>query len=270
MDVIQKKNSGLHKGHRQRLKGKVKDNSLKVLNEHEILELMLMYSIPQKDTNELAHRLINKYGSLYNVFMATREELMTNNGIKDESSLYLNILGQLHLYLLGHSKNAPIKLNNIQQCMDYFHANLGIGKNECAYLVFTNDKDEFVRLEEFSNGTNFDIELDKGELGAIIAKTKAKNVILFHTHPYGPAKPSTADLLATQSLMNICYMLNVKLVDHIIVNHTETYSFRRQSLLTEMEKIASRKSTLSFNDPTLQNLIDLSNKEIPPENYYGN
>ena len=50
-----------HAGHRQRLKDKVRINGLKSLSMHEVLELLLTYTIPQKDTNALAHELIDKY-----------------------------------------------------------------------------------------------------------------------------------------------------------------------------------------------------------------
>ena len=61
MENKEKSKSKIHVGHRQRLKDKVRQNGLDVLSEHEILELLLTYSIPYKDTNELAHSLIDNF-----------------------------------------------------------------------------------------------------------------------------------------------------------------------------------------------------------------
>ena len=53
-----------HYGHRQRLKDRFLQTGFAGFDPHNILELLLFYSIPQKDTNDLAHELMNRFGSL--------------------------------------------------------------------------------------------------------------------------------------------------------------------------------------------------------------
>lgn len=81
----------LHKGHRKRVKEKFHKSGLSVFEEHEVLELILFYAVPQRDTNELAHKLIRKFGSVRNVLEAPYELLMQEDGIGESIALFLNL-----------------------------------------------------------------------------------------------------------------------------------------------------------------------------------
>ena len=70
-----------HYGHRQRLKDRFLQTGFAGFDPHNILELLLFYSIPQKDTNDLAHELMNRFGSLSGVFDASYEDLVKVKGI---------------------------------------------------------------------------------------------------------------------------------------------------------------------------------------------
>lgn len=248
MAEIQKRNGAIHKGHRQRLKGKVKDSSLKVLSVHEILELMLMYPIPYKDTNELAHKLISSYGSLKNVFYVPREDLLSFNGVGEETAFYLNLIGQLHDYLNDtKQETSQIRLANVPECIKYFRNNFDVGRREEVYMVFTDDKGYFLRLERFSQGGAFDIELDRDRIYRLFAITGVKTLIMFHTHPYGSIVPSSEDLATTQEIVQMCQLHHVKFFDHIIVNKTEFYSFHSHELIQEMNKTAEKAIKKMFD-----------------------
>lgn len=81
-----------HKGHRQRLRTRFLANSLAGFAPHEVLELLLSYCIPQSNVNPLAHRLIDRFGSLTGVLDASPEELKTVSGIGPASAEYLKLL----------------------------------------------------------------------------------------------------------------------------------------------------------------------------------
>ena len=84
-----------HKNHRSRLKTKVKNHGLECLAYHEVLELLLTYTIPRKDTNPTAHKLIEYFGSFSNVLDANYHDLLKVDGVGPESALFLNFLSQL-------------------------------------------------------------------------------------------------------------------------------------------------------------------------------
>ena len=65
----------IHSGHRQRLKDRFMQDGLSGFNEINALELLLFYCVPRRDTNDLAHRLLDHFGSFDKVIDATPEQL---------------------------------------------------------------------------------------------------------------------------------------------------------------------------------------------------
>ena len=86
---------GIHDGHRARKKAQFRQHGLDGFADHEVLELLLYYAIPRKDTNEIAHRLLQKFGSLQNVFAAPAEELAKVDGVGESAALFLTLLPQV-------------------------------------------------------------------------------------------------------------------------------------------------------------------------------
>ena len=76
----------LHKDHRKRVKQDFLRNGFDHKTpSHKILEMLLFYCISRKDTNDLAHELINRYGSLSGVLDAPVKELITFNGLTESN-----------------------------------------------------------------------------------------------------------------------------------------------------------------------------------------
>ena len=71
----------MHDGHRQRMKRRYLQSSLDSFDDLAILEFLLYYAIPRRDTNPIAHRLLDRYGSLASVLEAPREDLQKVEGI---------------------------------------------------------------------------------------------------------------------------------------------------------------------------------------------
>ena len=85
----------IHEGHRQRLKQRFADHGERVFDDHQLLELMLFYAVPQGDVNPLAHRLINHFGSFAAVLDASPEDLRQVKGVGEHTALYLSMFPQV-------------------------------------------------------------------------------------------------------------------------------------------------------------------------------
>ena len=72
---------GIHEGHRARMRTKLMESGERVFADHELLEVLLYYAIPRRDTNELAHRLLEQFGSLQGVLSASAQELACVKGV---------------------------------------------------------------------------------------------------------------------------------------------------------------------------------------------
>ena len=85
----------LHEGHRQRMRARFAVSDPASFADHEMLEMLLYYALPRRDTNELAHVLIEEFGSLTAVLEADVERLVSVTGISDGTAIFLKILGEV-------------------------------------------------------------------------------------------------------------------------------------------------------------------------------
>lgn len=84
-----------HAGHRQRLKKKAALLGLEGLEKHEALELMLFFFVPRKNTNTLSHLLLDKYGTIENIFKADLSSLLEIPGVTEKAARFLSSAGGL-------------------------------------------------------------------------------------------------------------------------------------------------------------------------------
>lgn len=215
----------IHKGHRQRLKDRVREGGLKALKEHEVLELLLTYTIPQKDTNELAHQLLKTYGNINAVINAGYKNLLKNKGIGDETALFFSVLNDFYsLYRKNADSTQQIFLRTTQDCVNYFRTHHLIGNKEAMYLVCLNNMSKYIKEIELGGNSDVEILFNIKDIAAQLMDSNIANVVMFHTHPAGNTNPSKADIIATKDVLNVCGMLKINLCDHIIFNEQGHYS----------------------------------------------
>ncbi len=231
----------IHKGHRQRLKDRVRKDGLLSFKEHEILELLLTYTIPQKDTNELAHQLLNIYGNINNVINAEYKDLIKQKGLGEETALFFRVLKDFYIqYKKKMNDDNQIFLRTTNDCVNYFRTHHSISNKEVLYLVCLNSMSKFIKEIELKGINDVEISFNIKEIAEQLMDTNIRNVIMFHTHPAGNVNPSREDINATQDILNICAMLKVNLCEHLILNETEHYSMGTQGELWELYKNFSK------------------------------
>ena len=88
----------VHQGHRQRLRERFLEEGLENFQEHEVLELLLYYCIPRRDTNALAHDMIDHFDSLAAVLEAPAKELKAVDGVGDSVATFITLLQAVERY----------------------------------------------------------------------------------------------------------------------------------------------------------------------------
>lgn len=243
------KNSGdLHKGHRQRLKQRALLLGADKMEVHELLELILTYTIPYKDVNPLAHHLIQKYGSLNGVFDAGYNDLITVDGVGHETALFLSLFPAILTRYNGLKQEEPILATPIAVA-EYFKSKYKTGAFEDFYL-FCLDKNFKLKKTIIINGNkNSSITFNSNVITSQLASVKAFCVVILHSHTIGDLRPSMADLVATKRIISICCMMGCSVMDHLITNGTgEYYSFKSNGLLDKIMLEVNR---------SLNNLVDI-------------
>ncbi len=226
----------LHKNHRNRLKNKVKNHGLECLAYHEILELLLTYTIPRKDTNPTAHNLIDHFGSFSNVLDADYQDLIKVDGVGHESALFIKTLSSL-MEIYDKSKlemNTSI-LDTTAKCVQFFRDFYRVKSTEFMIMVGLSKAKRVVKTFVYKGKDDTEVNFDIRQISNQINSVDIKSVVLYHTHPYGSVEPSVSDLKTTQSIINVCLVNGIDLEDHIILNETEHYSFKNHKLIDKMK-----------------------------------
>ena len=215
-------NNNLHDGHRNRLRAKFISGA--ALDEHEILELLLFECIPRCNTNETAHRLLNRFGSIRGVLDAKESELRSVEGIGERSAFFLRLLPTIVALYQRSGINPHGLLSGMHDLMIYMQS-LFIGSTtEKLFLMLFGGAGNLKRVVQLDDGlpTSSGVMLNK--LLRIISESNASSVILVHNHPDGVPFPSDSDQRATERLQQAIAPLQVRLVDHFIIAGDVCYS----------------------------------------------
>lgn len=229
----QNKERPLHENHRARMQARVDRDGLDSLAEHEALEYLLFLAIPRKDTNELAHRLIQHFGSFCKVMEADPVELMRVDGIGAKSARVISTVMAFSRYYELKKRKQRVALDRAEAAVEYVKP-LFLGlQNELLYLILLDDKCRPVRDLRIAEGVPNRVHIDTRKLLRDVARTDATCGILAHNHPTGLAVPSEADLISTIGIMRALDPLGVSVIDHIIVAGEDSCSMRERGCLPE-------------------------------------
>ena len=217
---------GVHDGHRNRLKNRFLNEGLTNFEDHNVLELLLFYSIPRSDTNEIAHELLNKFGSLHGVFEAGMEDLMSVNGISRHSAVLIKMIPELFV-VYGRDKVRDIqKINSSDDAKQFFIPRFYGKVREEVQLVLLDDKMNIIKWVKIYEGSVNSANVPIRKIVEIAIENRATNVIIAHNHPTGLILPSKDDLRATAKVREALALVDVKLLDHVIVSDNEAASLK--------------------------------------------
>ena len=217
---------GMHDGHRNRLKNRFLNEGLTNFEDHNVLELLLFYSIPRSDTNEIAHELLNKFGSLHGVFEAGMEDLMSVNGISRHSAVLIKMIPELFV-VYGRDKVRDIqKINSSDDAKQFFIPRFYGKVREEVQLVLLDDKMNIIKWVKIYEGSVNSANVPIRKIVEIAIENRATNVIIAHNHPTGLILPSKDDLRATAKVREALALVDVKLLDHVIVSDNEAASLK--------------------------------------------
>lgn len=217
---------GEHDGHRDRLRKKFLDHGLDVLSDHEVLELLLFYAVPRRDTDTLARALLKEFGSIRAVLDAKPSELKRIPGIGDNAAVLLQLMTPLARRYQLSRETRSIRLATTADCgkfmMPYF-----FGCNlEQIYLLCLDVQCRVITCRLLEEGSQCYVNLPIRRAAEIAMDSCAASVILAHNHPAGLALPSDQDLVTTLQLEQTLRSLDIILADHIIVAGNDFVSLR--------------------------------------------
>ena len=219
---------GIHDGHRANVRRRFLQAGLDAFADHEALELLLFYAIPRRDTNEIAHTLIDRYGSLEAVLNAPQEDLEKVDGIGENAAVLLRLVPQLWQKARLTSVKQERILNNIDSAGAYLVERFSDApRSEVVFQLCLDRKGKLLACKRMGEGGPASVVMDVRKLLENAILTSASSVILGHNHPSGVALPSDDDYYATLRAKEVLATIGVELLDHIIVADQDFVSMRQ-------------------------------------------
>lgn len=215
----------IHKNHRARMRKKFLNTKFKDFYDHEKLELLLFYAIPVKDTNKIAHELLNKFKTIGGVFDATIDQLMSVDGVGENTALLFKIiLEMMKDYSLPRQKR--ISYDDSELLCDYFSKQFIGEQNEIVKAVCFDDKLRIIECSDISEGDISSAQINIKDLVKFAIKNNSDTIAIAHNHPNGDVNPSDDDLQTTKIIYKRLNGIGIELIDHIVVAKGQAVSFR--------------------------------------------
>lgn len=223
----------LHTGHRKRVRERFLKEGLDAFEDHQVLELLLFYSIPYRDTNELAHRLIKKYGSLSGVFEADPMDLMSTPGVGYNTAVFLSLIPSVARIYFRDRWGNKVVLNSSAKAGEYAISLFAGRPYEVFYVISLDAQNRVNHATLVHEGTINEAPVYPRTIVEAALRHKAANVIIAHNHPGGSLNPSRADIEVTKKISKVLAGISIKVVDHIIVAGGKYLSFAEKGLMYE-------------------------------------
>ena len=218
-----------HEGHRQRLKNRFLNDGLSGFEKHNILELLLFYSIPQKDTNDIAHELLKTFGSLKGVFEADFNELIKVKGVKENTATLLKLIPEVARQYMLEEVDGEKVFDTAEKIGKYFIRKYIGEVNEVVYMMLLDNGYKVINVVRVHEGSVNSSSITLRQIMTEVIKSNASMVVLAHNHPNGAPVPSMEDMNTTYSLKNTLSSYDVKLIEHILVAGHEYFPIMNET-----------------------------------------
>lgn len=222
---------GYAEGHRQRLRTRYRQAGEEVLQDYELLELLLTYAIPRRDTKLLAKKLLERFGTLAHVFEAEPETLEEVDGIGPQAATLISLIRPLAARFLKATTSPHTTLRSTADAAAYFQAKLKGLPDEEVHVAFVNARNAVTATECLQRGT---VDQSAVYVRKVIERAlahKASGFILAHNHPSGDATPSAHDRELTEAVKAAGTAVGVRFLDHLIIGDTAPFSFKANGLI---------------------------------------
>lgn len=245
-----------HDGHRERIWRRYLANP-KVIKEHELVEMMLFNVIPRANTNEIAHRLLRRFGTLNGIFSATPEELIAVDGINISTARFLNLYSIIAERI---DRGNPSFNFSIKRETERIQERIGGAPFEHIAITTVNKTGHVLSRLFFNEEHKCNVCFDADYFHSIIEYGSATSVLVAHNHPSGKLTPSKNDYDSLKKLCVYADMFDVKLIDCLIVTEYESISIREHAQHRNVDMAISEEK---LNDGTLFDYVPTP-KELPP------
>jgi DNA repair protein RadC len=226
------KSTGIHHGHRDRLRSRFLEDGLDGFEDHQVLELLLFYAIPRADTNPIAHKLMRRFGCLSAVLEADPKDIATVEGMGERGAAFLSLIPHItRRYFHDRVNRDAPRLNTSEAVTEYLVPLMAGRPEEAFYALCLDSQCRVLYPALIGEGTVKEAHVHPRHVVEEALRHRAASVILAHNHPGGTSRPSNADHKLTAVLVQALGAIGITVLDHIIVAGEKVFSFAREGVL---------------------------------------
>lgn len=207
----------IHDGHRERMRRRFVLEGMDHFSKYEVLELLLYYAIPRKDTNLIAHALIDHFGTLPQVLEASVEELEQVSGISRNTAVLIKLVTEMGRAYMVKRAEENKELRTIKACGEYLKPYFFGRTIETVFLLCLDARCKVISCRKVGEGSVNSANVPIRRIVEMALGANATSVVLAHNHPSGIAVPSDEDVVTTHRVAAALRTVDVILVDHIVV-----------------------------------------------------
>jgi len=217
-------------GHRQRLRDRFLKSGLDGFADYEVVELLLTLAVP---AHNFTPSLIARFGTLRGILDAPVDQLNAVKGLGSVTAVALHIIKAAATLYLQQSGEDEDALADSSRLADFWRMRIGglqvevvqVGYLDSGYRLLP-DGVEILEEGTIDRATVYPRRVVESAL-----RRGAAAVVLVHNHPNGHVQPSEQDKVLTRAIVMAAETVGVKIVDHLIVSASESFSFRKAGLL---------------------------------------
>ncbi|MBR6761034.1 MAG: hypothetical protein IKM30_03255 [Oscillospiraceae bacterium] len=225
----------LHDGHRQRMRERFLKSGGSGFRQHELLEMLLYYAIPRINTNDIAHRLLERFGSISGIIAADHKALCSVKGITENTAVLLKLLPALYAADMDEHTTS-VTLDSYEKACEYFRKLYQYESKEVIRLACLDDMLRVQSCQILQTGSTTSVSLSLRAVAELAILEHCNTVMIAHNHPDGLAVASAEDIAATRHLYQGLQSLSIRLIDHVVVGRNGAISMRESGAFLCMER----------------------------------
>jgi len=218
-------------GHRERLRERFVRAGTAGLADHEVLELLLTYSIAQKDLKPLAKVLLERFGDLQGVLTAPIHKLTAVDGVGKATAVLISLAADCGRLCLRREAAEGLRLSSPKALFEYCRARLGNNDDEQFRCFFLDSQNRLLGEEVLQEGTVDQAVVYPRKVLERALAHKATGILFVHNHPGGCLEPSSHDVELTRNLVHTATVMGIRVLDHVIVAAHGYTSFSERGML---------------------------------------
>lgn len=211
------KKENVHSGHRERMREKLIKSGAKSFHDHELLEVLLFASISRRNTNDIAHALLDRFGSLHGVLTATPDALATVDGVGSSTITLLQTVNEIMRRADMDNIETPKKFETFAQIGEYLVEIYKRASVEEVYVLTFDNGMRLLSCVRVGDGTVNSSTVDTRRIVMEAINKNATSVIISHNHPGGKLIASSEDAIMTRNIATALNSIDIELIDHILV-----------------------------------------------------